>query len=269
MIPAERPMRPIADYEHRYTALNGFAAAGSSAVFEPVPEEISLGPVVVVSEPDQADYDGPSVTNNIEQIAGEVVMRRAAQLAGRLHRALPARSGARGAGEARRRARDLRPGHFDREDPEPRLVLGRWILELGEPGWQHIERADVELLIGRPLDDDPEGGEHMSNCHHPAVEVVEVGPLQGSYVAHCPDCGAASGEAVTVDQALTDFHARWGADLQEFAGGFFVRPRGPGRRGGEEPMHATRGHRSRCSWRPSRSCAAGAPRPLTAGPRTC
>lgn len=62
----------------------------------------------------------------------------------------------------------------------------------------------------------------MSNCHHPAAEVVEVGPLQGSYVAHCPDCGAASGEAVTVDQALTDFHARWGADLKEFAGGFVV-----------------------------------------------
>ena len=62
----------------------------------------------------------------------------------------------------------------------------------------------------------------MSNCHHPTVEVVEVGPLQGYYVAHCPDCGAASGEAVTVDQALTDFHARWGADLQEIAGGFFV-----------------------------------------------
>ena len=46
---------------------------------------------------------------------------------------------------------------FDREDPEPRLVLRRWILEVGEPGWQHIERADVELLIGRPLDFDPEG----------------------------------------------------------------------------------------------------------------
>lgn len=42
---------------------------------------------------------------------------------------------------------------FDREDPELRLVLGRWILELGEPGWQHIERAAVELLIGRPLDE--------------------------------------------------------------------------------------------------------------------
>ena len=45
---------------------------------------------------------------------------------------------------------------FDREDPEPRLVLGRWILELGDPGWQPIEKAEVELLIGRPLDD-PEG----------------------------------------------------------------------------------------------------------------
>jgi hypothetical protein len=55
-------------------------------------------------------------------------------------------------------------------------------------------------------------------------------PLQGSYVARCPDCGAASCEAVTVDQALTDFHARWGADLQEFAGGFFV--------GSEDPDYA-------------------------------
>ena len=46
---------------------------------------------------------------------------------------------------------------FDREDPEPRLVLARWILELGEPSWQPIDRADVGLLIGRSLDDDPEG----------------------------------------------------------------------------------------------------------------
>ncbi len=53
----------------------------------------------------------------------------------------------------------------------------------------------------------------MSYCNHPAVEVVEVGPLQGSYVAHCPDCGAASGEAVTVDQALLGFHARHGGLL--------------------------------------------------------
>jgi hypothetical protein len=66
-------MRPIADYEHRYTALNGLSARARARLFEPVPEQIGFGPVAIVS--DQADYDGPSVTNNIEQIAGEVVMR--------------------------------------------------------------------------------------------------------------------------------------------------------------------------------------------------
>jgi hypothetical protein len=77
----------------------------------------------------------------------------------------------------------------------------------------------------------------MSGCHHPAVEVVEVGPLQGSYIARCPDCGAASGEAVTVDHALTDFHARWGADLQEFRRRLLRREQGSGRRpGGAELM---------------------------------
>ena len=110
MIPAERPMRPIADYEHRYTALNGFAARARVRVFEPVPEEISLGPVVVVSEPDQADYDGPSVTNNIEQIAGEVDAAPPSSQAVFIEHYPP--EGARGAGEARRRARDLRPGHL-------------------------------------------------------------------------------------------------------------------------------------------------------------
>jgi hypothetical protein len=59
-------------------------------------------------------------------------------------------------------------------------------------------------------------------CQHPAVEeVVEVGHLQGSYQAYCPDCRAASGEAVTVDRALTDFHARHGGLLEEFAGGYY------------------------------------------------
>lgn len=60
------------------------------------------------------------------------------------------------------------------------------------------------------------------SCQHPTVEVVEVGPLQGSYQAYCPECGAASGEAVTVDRALTDFHARHGGLLEEFARGYFV-----------------------------------------------
>jgi hypothetical protein len=127
-------------------------------VFEPGPEEVGLGPVVVVFEPDQVDYEGPSVTNNIEQVADEAMMRFAlpsSQVVFIEHyppEAEPAPLAAEPRGE--REIFDLVT--FDREDPEPRLVLGRWILELGEPGWQRIARADVELLIGRPLDD-PQG----------------------------------------------------------------------------------------------------------------
>jgi hypothetical protein len=148
-------MRRIADYEHRYTASNGFEAKSRVRVFEP--EERSSGPVAIVSEPDQADYDGPSVTNNIEQIAGEVVMRFAlasSQADFIEHYPPEAEPAVPAKPRGERETFDLVT--FDREEPEPRLVLGRWILELAEPGWQHIERADVELLIGRPLDDDPE-----------------------------------------------------------------------------------------------------------------
>lgn len=155
MMPAERPMRRIADYEHRYTASNGFEARSRVRVFEP--EERSASPVVIVSEPDQAGYDGPSVTNNIEQIAGEVVMRFAlpsSQTVFIEHYSPAAEPAAPAKPRGERETFDLVT--FDRQDPEPRLVLRRWILELGEPGWQHIERADVELLIGQPLDD-PEG----------------------------------------------------------------------------------------------------------------
>lgn len=67
----------------------------------------------------------------------------------------------------------------------------------------------------------------MINRHHPAVEVVELCPLQDCYVAHCPNCICVSGEAVIVDRALTDFHRRWGGDLQEFADGCFVESDGP------------------------------------------
>jgi hypothetical protein len=157
MTPAKRSMRRTADYEHRYTASNGFAARARVRVFEPVLEEIGFGPVVVVSEPDQADYDGPSVTNNIEQVAGELVMRFAlpgSQTVFIEHYPPEAEHAAPAQPRAERETFDLVT--FDREDPKPRLVLGRWILELGEPIWQQIERADVELLIGRPLDD-PEG----------------------------------------------------------------------------------------------------------------
>jgi hypothetical protein len=146
-------MRQSADYEHRYTVANGFEAKSRVRVFEPGPEEIGFGPVVVVSKPAPAAYDGPSVTNNIEQIAGEVVMRfalpssRAVFIEHYPPEAEPA---------AQLRGETFDLVTFNQEDPESRLVLGRWILELGEPGWQPINRADVELLIGQPLDIDAE-----------------------------------------------------------------------------------------------------------------
>lgn len=150
-------MRQISDYEHRYSAANGFEARSRVRVFDPWPEERSSGPVVVVSEPDRADYEGPSVTNNIEQIAGEVVMRFAlpsSQVVFIEYYPPEVEPAASAEPRGERETFDLVT--FDRENPEPRLVLRRWILELGEPGWQPIDRADVELLIGRPLDD-PEG----------------------------------------------------------------------------------------------------------------
>lgn len=142
-----REMRLIEDYEHHYRAGNGFEARARVRLFEPGPSDQAVGAVAIVSEPAAADYDGPSVTNNIEQLAGEVVMRFA----------LPSTQAvfiehyppeAEPFGDAE--TFDL--VSFDREDPEPVLRSGRWILELGAPDWQRIERQDVEDLIGRRLD---------------------------------------------------------------------------------------------------------------------
>lgn len=108
---------------------------------------------VIVSEPGTKAYDGPSVTNNIEQIAAEVVMRFAlpssrttviehwppAAMQPRMPSELP-------------ETFDLVT--FEREDPEARLVApGHWILELGEPDWKQLDRETVEALIGHPLED--------------------------------------------------------------------------------------------------------------------
>lgn len=43
---------------------------------------------------------------------------------------------------------------FDHQD-EPRTVSrgGRWMIELGEPHWEHVDRAQVEELIGGELGD--------------------------------------------------------------------------------------------------------------------
>jgi hypothetical protein len=143
-------MRRIADYEHRHTASNGFEAKSRVRVFEP--EECSSGPVVVVSEPDQAGYDGPSVTNNIEQIAGEVVY----------HFALPSSQTVfiehyppEAEPAVPTRTRDERETFdlvtFASDEPTEARGGRGWFVRLGEPDWEAVDRQAVEGLIGRGL----------------------------------------------------------------------------------------------------------------------
>lgn len=143
-----RPMQLAADYEHRYAASNGFEARARVRLFEPRPEEREAGPVVILSEP-PASYDGPSVTNNVGQLAAEVVMRFALPSSQTVFiEHYPPEAGPFGD----RETFDLVT--FDVEEPTLRPAWpGRWVLALGGPSWQRVERADVEELLGRPIED--------------------------------------------------------------------------------------------------------------------
>jgi hypothetical protein len=145
-------MRLIQDYRHDYIASNGFAAFCRVRVLE---GEVSGGPVVIISEPATSSYDGPSVTNNIEQIAAEVLVRFALPTSETtiIEHYPP---------EAEPAAQLLCGEHetfdlvtFSRDDPQPRLVApGCWILQLGEPDWKPLDRETIEALIGRALQED-------------------------------------------------------------------------------------------------------------------
>lgn len=142
-------MRLVEDYRHDYRAANGFDAYCRVRVFEPVPEDRELGPVVIISEP-TSEYDGPSVTNNIEQIAAEVVVRFA----------LPSTQTAfiehypEEAFHVPRERETFDLVTFGQE-PNPELAgtWGSWMMSFGSPSWEHVEREDVEELIGRRLEE--------------------------------------------------------------------------------------------------------------------
>ena len=150
-------LRLVADYRHDYTAANnGFPARARVRVFEGSPGEATAeelageaSPVVAVVMTDLPGDDGPNVTNNVEQLAGEIVMRFAlpSSRTSFIEHYLEGRYGGREDPETF----DLVT--FDRWDPEPVLRCGRWILELGVPSWKPIDRQAVEDLIGRGLDD--------------------------------------------------------------------------------------------------------------------
>ncbi len=88
---------------------------------------------------------GQSVTNAIEQLAGEVILANAlpsTQTVVIEH--YPAESH-----PPEKETFDLVT--FEHANPEPVLRAGVWKVELGEPEWKRVDRKTVETLVGQPL----------------------------------------------------------------------------------------------------------------------
>lgn len=136
-------MRTVADYVHHYKADNGFAASARVRIFEPEGCKDCAGAVVIISDLDT----GPSVTNNVEQLAGEVVMRYilpSSQTVFIEH--YPERPAGRG---LRHLEEEWDLVTFEEEEPYVSWPNCRVVL--GEPEWERIDRQCVEQLIGRRL----------------------------------------------------------------------------------------------------------------------
>ncbi len=112
-------------------------------IFEPEAGNPGDHHVVVLTE--LADNRGQSVTNAIEQLAGEVILANALPSNETVvieH--YPAES------------RPPNPETFDlvtfaNREPETVLRAGVWRIELGEPSWLRVDRETVETLVGQPL----------------------------------------------------------------------------------------------------------------------
>lgn len=99
--------------------------------------------VVVISE--LPGNTGQSVTNAIEQLAGEVILTNALPSSETVFiEHYPAESH-----PPEKETFDLVT--FSNRDPEPVLRAGVWKVELGEPEWARIDRETVETLVGQPL----------------------------------------------------------------------------------------------------------------------
>ncbi len=144
-------MRLTRDYRHEYRGVNGCPGWCRVRVYEPDQGEEDRGyPVVLMSESGQGADSGPSVTNAVEIIAAEVVTRFALPTSETVF-----------VEHYERADQELRAGipetfdlvTFSSTDPESVMRSGRWLLELGTPSWRHADRAEVEALVGRRLDD--------------------------------------------------------------------------------------------------------------------
>lgn len=98
---------------------------------------------VVITE--LANNPGQSVTNCVEQLAAEVIMKHA----------LPSSETVfiEHYEEAKRGVEsetyDLVT--FSRDDPEPELRCSVWTIELGAPVWKPLDRGSVDILLGQKV----------------------------------------------------------------------------------------------------------------------
>lgn len=112
-------------------------------IYEPTERNPGDHHVVVLSE--EPSNTGQSITNAIEQVAGEVL----------LNNVLPTNETVvieHYPAEAHPPADETYDlVTFGHADPEPVLRAGKWAIEMGEPEWKRIDRHTVETLVGQPL----------------------------------------------------------------------------------------------------------------------
>lgn len=102
--------------------------------------------VVVFSE--VPENEGQSITNAIEQLAGEVMLANALPTnATIVIEHYPAAAHVFPAREDE--TYDLVT--FEHAEAEPVLRGGEWRVELGAPEWSHLDREAVATLVGQPL----------------------------------------------------------------------------------------------------------------------
>ena len=145
----------LRDTEHAYRSLAGIEGRCRVRIYAPPAAADGL-PIVLLEE--LASNTGPSVTNEVEQIAAEV-----------LSRSLPEQDGAEPPfllvehdPDTGCRRDELAAEHFDQVTfahyaGRPRFwnVQRGMVQRFGEPEWHRVERAQVETWIGEVLPEPP------------------------------------------------------------------------------------------------------------------
>ncbi len=130
-------MRLAADHEHP-TPHNGRCRV---RIYEP--DHPGDQYVVIITE--LAENPGQSVTNCVEQLAAEVIMKHALPSSETVF--IEHYEDAERGSESE--TYDLVT--FSRHDPKSELHCGIWTIELGTPDWKPLDRQAVEVLLGQKI----------------------------------------------------------------------------------------------------------------------